>query len=286
MIKLVTVSLFGAAHAEYAKYLPAFMRGHLNVFPLREGWRLRFYVDSEVAKNAAGKLIRRYAQEGLCESVIMYGLTTATPPLCKAMLWRVDPVFDAKVDYVFCRDLDAPPMPRDRACCESFMASRAAVHTIHDNEQHVGVMGGLCGFWAPEFRKRASLAQLGDLYRFGALPEAEWARKGADQVVLNRVLDERPQLTLLEHRYSGWSNGPGKLPAREPGAYRCEAWSMKTPDLGYWRGGPPDQKTTDAADRLGAHLGCAGYDHEAAVKFWDDKGDPGVAASARASEAL
>jgi hypothetical protein len=284
MIKVVSIALFGEDAPAYSRYLRAFVRGHLNVFPLSEGWRLRVHVDSVAAKSDAGKLIRAYAAEGLCDSVIMYGATTATPPLCWAMLWRMDPVFAPGVDYVFPRDLDSPPMPRDRACCEQFMASKAAVHTIHDAEAHTGVMGGLCGFWSSEFRKLSGFQRLDEVYTWANFSPARWGIKGADQDALNRMLGERQLLTLLEHRFNGWKSGPGKLPARQPSMYSCEAFSTRAPDKGHALGGS-SQVMTDAADHLGAHLGCAGYDIEAAIKFWDEHGNSGVAESIRQCEA-
>lgn len=277
MKKIVSIALFGERAPDYAQYVRALIRGHLNLFRFEDSWVLRVHVDSSVAKTEIGALIRRYANTGLCESVLMYpNASTTTPPLCRAMLWRLAPVFDADVDYVFSRDLDAPPMPRDRILCDAFISSTIAMGTVHDNVAHSGVMGGLCHFRAAEFRRLTGFKTLEDLYVFGGLTDVEWSRHGADQDVLNRLIHAMPQLTLLEHRYSGWHDGPNKNPERGPGIYACESWSTRVPNIGI--------AAPAGADFLGAHLGCAGYNHEAAVKFWDAHGDAKIAAAIASCE--
>ncbi len=284
-MKVISVALFGERASQYSVFLRAFMRGHLNLFPPADGWKLRVHVDSGVAKIETAALIRRYAHAGLCDSVLMYR-DGDSPPLCKGMLWRLDPIRDPNVEYVFCRDLDAPPMPRDRAACDQFVASAAALHTIHDSDQHVGIMGGLCGVWTSEFHRLTGLHNLDDLFAFAGLTDGEWSRHGADQVVLNRIVVAHPNLTLLEHRYNGWHNGPGVKPAREAGSYACEAWSTPVPDEGWFttKNGLKYGFVADEADRLGGHLGCAGYDHEAALSYWNNHGDSEIAYALGACE--
>jgi hypothetical protein len=120
------------------------------------------------------------------------------------------------------------------------------------------------------------------------LTDDEWSRHGTDQVVLNRIVMAHPELTLLEHRYNGWHEGPVVKLAREPGLYACDSWSTPTPDEGvHWFTAKEGFKygfAADEADRLGGHLGCAGYDYKAAVKFWDEHGDPEIAYALRACE--
>lgn len=276
-MKVYATALFGD-NDRYSQYLKAWLLGALNLFPQRDGWQL-FVATDDAAYYRYEKLFVKLWGERLIDMCT----PARTAPLCRAMLWRMLPIFGARsAEYVFCRDVDAPPMPRDRACCDAFVLSKAAVHTIHDSDQHVGIMGGLCGFWASEFRKLAGLQSLDDLYRFAGLTDAQWGRHGADQDVLNRLVRERVRLTLLEHRYAGWHDGPGKKPKREAGAYSCGAFSTLMPDYGPWPNSSRQEinlvswKTPIQADLLGAHLGCAGYDYEAAIKFWNEHGDPAI----------
>lgn len=269
MKKVISIALFGEGD-NYAQYLPAFVRAHLNLFPLDEGWNLRVHYDDVVAANRWGAYLERLAHEGLVELAPM-----GPAILTKAMLWRMTPVFDVASDYVFCRDLDAPPMPRDRACCDAFIFSGAVVHTIHDNQQHVGIMGGLCGFKAADFRATTGIRSLDSLYQCAQQTVEQWGKHGTDQMVLNRLLLRLGGPTLLEHRFNGWFGGPGVQPARAAGVYACEAWSTPTPNEGvHWfetAVGRVGFAATDA-DRLANHLGAAGYDHEAAKRWWDEHG--------------
>lgn len=208
------------------------------------------------------------------------------------MAWRLDPVFEAGVDYAFCRDLDAPPMPRDRACIDQFILSQATVHTIHDSDQHVGIMGGLCGFWVPRFREQTGLKSLEDIYIFANLTDIEWDVHGTDQLVLNRICLRPGGPLLLEHRYNGWWNGPGGRPAKAASEYVCDAYSARTPDIAPFKGVRDADGIEHAlqllkqANHLGAHLGCAGYDHEDAVKFWDEHGDEEITLTLAKCEAV
>lgn len=262
--KVVSLVLFGSGD-KYGQYLRAFVRAHLNLFPQSEEWSLRVHVDDIVRDGEYGAYLKRLESAGLVETRNM-----GSAPLTAAMLWRLAPVFDPAVDYVFCRDLDACPMPRDRACCDAFIVSQCVVHTIHDNVAHFGIMGGLCGFVAPAFRTATGMGSLADLYAWAAESDTRWARHGTDQEVLGRLLDQGNGPSLLEHRFAGWAQGqPHREEKRKPSHYQCAAWSVPVPDEAPpW---PP------MADRLAAHLGAAGFDHKSAVAFWDEHGDPEIA---------
>lgn len=262
MKKVVSIALFGSGD-KYTRFVSSYVRAHLNLFPIGEGWKLRIHYDDEIMSSSTGDLIRNLAWDGLIE--ISY---QGTAPLTRAMLWRLVPVFDESVDYVFSRDIDAVPMPRDRAVCDQFIASQAAIGTCHDNEMHVGIMGGLCHFKSEAFRAATGFRNLGDVFKFAG--DRVWAKHGVDQDVLNKLVRMRPTLVLLEHRYNGWKNGKPGVTNRQAGVYDCLAYSTVTPDVGVSTLTPEAQQM---ADQLGAHLGCAEYDHERAQQFWDEHGD-------------
>ncbi len=290
MKKVISIALFGDGD-KYAQYLPAFVRAHLNLFPVEDGWRLRVHIDDTVFGNEHGRYLARLFGAGLVDVARM-----GSAALTKAMLWRMAPVFDDGVDFVFCRDLDAPPMPRDRACCVEFIRAadktRCAVHTVHDNLMHEGIMGGLCGFHAPALRAVTGWRSLDDLYAAAQTTDVEWARHGVDQLVLNRLLLRFGGPRMFEHRFAGWHGGAGKHPARGIGKYACGGVSAPVPNAGTNHPGVHNVSNISHAaemiaqsDLLGNHLGCAGYDHVAARKFWDAHGDAGVAAKVAACEA-
>lgn len=280
MNKIVSIAVFGEGD-RYSQYLATFIIAHLNLFPREEGWSLRVHHDDGVQRGmdtgatASGRLLAGLAARGLIDARCM-----GPAILTKAMLWRTAPVFELGADHVFSRDLDALPMPRDRAAMEQFMASRAAVSTIHDSMSHAGIMGGLCGFNTAEFRRLTGFLSLDAVYAYAwkrlGVDDARWAEHGTDQVVLNQMTVTFPQMTLLEHRYNGWASGkPGDF-RRAPMTYACEAWSTPTPDSGG--------KWSPEADALAPHLGSAGYDHTAARAFWEERGDREIARVVRECE--
>lgn len=279
--KIVTTALFGDGD-KYAQYLRAWIRGVLNLFPKHEGWLPWVMIDDVAAASKHGQFIARLNDVGLVAV-----LQLRREPLTRAMLWRMLPVFanPGEADYVFCRDLDSPPMPRDRACCDFFMTTDCVVHTIHDNVAHAGIMGGLCGFRSRAFVDTTGFAKLEDLCAAAKFTDDVWAQHGADQIALNRLLNRSDGPKLLEHRFAGWQGGqPDQAPRRKPGLYICPGASALVPNAGRaWLPGL-DPDVVAAADRLGAHLGCAGYDHEAARDFWDRKGNFAIAASVHACE--
>lgn len=278
MRKLVSISLFGDPE-RYGVYLPTYVLAHLHFFPVSEGWTLRVHIDERTRDSQRGRFLERLSREGVVE----YRVMGATPPLTKGMIWRMAPVFDRDAGWVFCRDLDGCPMPRDRKVCEHFMISRAAVHTVHDNLAHAGIMGGLCGFFAPAFREQAGIQSLEDLYRFAGADDDVWAMHGTDQNVLNRLISQRPRLELLEHRFNGWTAGLPGPHRRDAGVYTCRAWSAPTPDGAEWNN--EDPMVVIAADRLANHLGAAGYDIDAARRFFGEHGARELVSLVEACEA-
>lgn len=276
MKKVVSIALFGAGE-EYSKYFPAWVRAFLNLHYADEGWRLRVHCDAAAANTACGRTITRLAAKGLIDVAFM-----GQAPLCKAMLWRLSPVFEKDTEYVWCRDLDCLPMPRDRACMEQFMRSGATVHTVHDAPVHLGVMGGLCGFHAPGWKATTGFQSLEQVFAYGDQLSLNWERKGADQALLNVICLCRTGGPLLEHRYHGWCEGPATKPDRQPGNYACQAYSAPTPNVGL--SNLPAKDLCDTADRLAAHLGAPGFDHEAALAFWKANGNPLIEDAIRACE--
>jgi hypothetical protein len=253
------MALFGG---KYDHYLRPFVLAHLNLFPIEDGWELHVHTDQPsqaLVKLQEQKLLVFHVHE--------------PAPLTRAMLWRMHSVF-TPCEYVFCRDIDALPMPRDRAACDEFIESSYVAHTIHDSLVHVGIMGGLCGFKCDPFRRVAKLDSLQALYDWAesdSLFQLRWERHGTDQNVLNRLIDRVDGPVLLEHRYNGWHNGPAKFVPRPAGKYRCVAYSIPTPDTGR----PLE------ADYLAGHLGSAGYDIDKALTFWYEHGKADVSAKVK-----
>jgi hypothetical protein len=267
-MKTISLALFGTGN-KYAQYVSACVLANLNLFPRDEGWIIKFHIDDAITNTAVGCVLSKMVDRGL---IVVRQMGSA--PLTRAMLWRMAPIWDVGVNYVFCRDLDAPPMPRDRVACEQFVKSGYAVGTILDNVAHIDIMGGLCQFNATAFRLSTGLHSIDDLYHWADHSDAEYKVHGLDQLVLNRLILRPSGPTMLEHRYNGWLDGPNKLPARSAGRYLNPAWSTPIPDIGKSKLSP---ELTAEADLLGAHLGVAGYDHQRAFQFWIENGDAELA---------
>lgn len=276
MDKVVSIALFGTGEG-YAEYVSTFVLAHANLFPKSEGWRLYLAVIDAKLSTSVKKVIGRLCSAGLLEFEVH-----PPAPLCKAMLLRMSPAFQHGSDFVFCRDLDSIPMPRDRACCDEFIRvskeRRLGVHTIHDSEYHIGIMGGLCGFNTKILREVTGWSSLEDLFAAAGYTDNQWAQKGADQLALNKLLLRASGPRLFEHRFNGWHGGPGVQAPRAPGLYACAGVSAPVTD------GHIIDETPSAADLLGKHLGCAGYPLEAARRFWFEYGEPAIAGAVRACE--
>lgn len=272
MKKVVSIALFGPGNG-YAQYSASWMKAHLNLFPIADGWMLRAHLGIDIDEKWK-KFYVSLAGRGLIEIEWMEHAA-----LTAAMLWRVRPVFDPAVDYVFCRDLDALPMPRDRRACEEFIRSECDFGSIHDNLQHFATLGGLCHFRTKTFREVMKLDSMDALIR--AAGNRNWLVKGCDQIVLNELVLRNPDIKFLEHRFNGWTNADPGPHRREAGSYACQSWSTPLADAGMAVMGP----VTDLADRLANHLGAAGYDHEFASKFYDKYGDREISAAVQEAEA-
>ena len=314
MNKVISIALFGAGD-QYSRYLGAFVRAHLTLFPIAEGWRLALHVDDVNCCGFATALGNR----DILDVVRM----EEEPVRTRAMLWRMVPIFRSETnipDYVFCRDLDALPTPRDRVCCDRFIRSGLDVHAIHDSQSHDGVMGGMSGFRVDTFLEQTKFKTWNDLVAFGRKSEAEWLKHGTDQDVLNALClgsgmpGDKPgaDLAIFEHRWAGWADGKPGTSTRGPSKWATV--SEPTPDkisggLSWGCGmfGYGDEQRSSsyvevggvrlrhgavrgfdmhvAADTLSAHLGAAGFDYARAAAFYDEHGDPATMRLVREAEA-
>ena len=232
--KIVSYALFGE-NTRYAQFLPAVLRAHHAIFPRSEGWEMRVHLDNHARNTSYGKLL------GFVENAKLVSLRwMGEAPLCRAMMWRLAPLWEDDTEVVFCRDIDALPTPRDRECMEAFISAEADawVHTIHDHAMHDGIMGGLSGF------RRKAKCVASSLDELCALAgNVDWAKHGTDQDVLNRFF----QVPLFEHHW------------RAPRNTRLAVVSVPV----------PSRNESDPRDRLVAHLGASGFDVTAACNYYD-----------------
>lgn len=161
----------------YCAYLPLTILGYKVLFPefevrLHSNLSLNEVLDDGTTQWAAEN------------NVIKYVHVDRDDPLCLAMLWRIMPLFDPDVEYVFCRDVDAMPRIRDRKAVEVFIKSKCYVHALLDNVSHDGLMGGMCGFRVDKICE--TLHEVN--WELFIARGGDWEIHGADQVFLARNL--------------------------------------------------------------------------------------------------
>ena len=271
--KVISLALFGA-NTRYAVYAGSVVRAYRTLFPDAEIW---VHHDEDLDSTAGGRVLRRVAERGIVRLVAM-----VEAPLTAAMLWRVHPIWEPGVDFVFARDIDALPTPRERYCVDRFVVSGMILHTVHDSSSHDGIMGGLSGFEAEGFRARTGLASLDDLYQLASFSREKWATHGTDQDALNGKIAPRLWGHVFEHMYDGWRDGhpgPRPDPRRET---KYLGLAEYVPDEVVFPGRVA--AWTCAADALVPHMGAAGHDYEGASRFYDREGDPGEMTIVREAE--
>lgn len=108
-------------------------------------------------------------------------------PLCKAMLWRLIPVFDYNnYSHVICRDLDSPPTYREAQAVQDWINSDKAAHAITDSISHtIPMMGGMVGFHTGYWPVRTGWQHWRDIFKDTKI---DFSIKGADQTLLNAVV--------------------------------------------------------------------------------------------------
>ena len=112
--------------------------------------------------------------------------------LCRAMLWRVEPVDYA--DYTICRDLDALPTLRERQAVEIWIRNDTLAHSMNDSISHcIPLMGGMIGF-----KKNAFPIDITGNFR----------AKGSDQTWLNNYVYPKVSHSITEHRILGMAINP------------------------------------------------------------------------------
>lgn len=134
-----------------------------------------------------------------------FGLLNQFPngePLCKAMLYRLKPVFfstDYMWDYshVLCRDVDSVGTYREAQAVQQWIHEDKTIHCITDSISHnVPMMGGMIGVQPRYFTDR--IAQSFDAM-LNVNHNLDFNRKGTDQDFLNKWIYPNCADSATEH---------------------------------------------------------------------------------------
>lgn len=264
MKKVASYSLFWCGKDDHAKLytngIKAICRAHHVLFP---GWTWRIHHDGTIDRDENSKLLRRYESAGLVELVDM----GPEERICRAMIWRMLPIWDASVEYTICRDMDSLPTPREAMAVRQFVASGRAMHCISDHPQHgAPIMGGLCGFRSVGFQR------LTGLNNFGAMVSGDTLdRHGDDQLVLLRKVWPALQNHMCEHRFGGFKPASNSVAYTTPSAI-----DLPGVELGPF---------TVQADSLIPFMGVPGFNYIEAEAFYNEHGPGDVITRIRRAEA-
>ena len=214
MKKVISLAVFNhKKHAYrpgyYWQHLKHTVWGYLCLFPDYELW---IYHDESLYNNYYGGVILRLASAGLIKLKFM----GTNPDICKAMLWRLEPLFDSDVDFLFCRDTDHTPTHREHKMNEQFISSGKVLHCVQDNPAHsCPMLGGLVGFKTKDTKSRLRCDSVSELIRLHSY-EDKLNEHGTDQEFLNKHVWPILKRHSAFHSVRPENHGSHKLPYVEP----------------------------------------------------------------------
>lgn len=180
----------------YWGVMPLLLRVHFAIYP-PEKYKMYIYHDASLSNNPYEKVLNTLHRMNIIKTRYV-----DEPVLkCRAMLWRMIPIWDDDVDYVFCKDADSIPTPKERKITEEFISSKYAVLGINDNPAHsIPLMGGMIGFNNKKFIAQSNIRTYGDFMRLSHYSDDQWRSHGADQNYLNSYLLPKIRHNTLIHR--------------------------------------------------------------------------------------
>jgi hypothetical protein len=180
--------------------------------------------------------------------------------LCKAMLWRLNPVFDTKdggwkYSHVLCRDIDSVCTYREVQAVNKWIEEDKTLHCITDSVSHnIPMMGGMIGVRPTYFSSRLgvnSWSELMDKYARGF----DFSVKGSDQDFMNRMLYPKLAESSTEHFIKGMPHNLSEGNGRH--------YIIEDIDIGI------DEKYKELNHVCG-HIGSAGYYEIQMLRFLNE----------------
>lgn len=205
-MKVISFSLFGYNKEkqencfDFDSYLRGFMLNVRLIHLLYPNFIIYLYVDRETYEgfkeffdnfNKIGKV---FIEDGT--------------ELTRAMLWRMKPCFDEKVEVVICRDLDSPVTYREVQAVTQWINSPKAAHAITDSVSHnIPMLGGMVGFKPMHFKRYTGFNTWEEMVDGKGI---DYKVKGADQDLLNRYVYPKFAKvggdSIMQHYFLGMRN--------------------------------------------------------------------------------
>ena len=127
-------------------------------------------------------------------------VTFKPEPLCKSMLWRMEPLFHSGITHVICRDADAITTHKEAQAVQEWIDSDLGFHGITDNPAHsIPMMGGMVGFKTGHFKQLfPQWKSLNDMTRRFNL-----SQRGSDQQLLMSDIYPKAKGNMMGHFFDG-----------------------------------------------------------------------------------
>lgn len=256
--KIISYSLFGFDRErqencfDFLSYLRSMhicIRLNRILFP---GWDIVINIDHATYNSPYKRIFDWHVERGH----IKINKCPDNEALCKAMLWRMKPVYFYQhpawvASHVICRDLDSIPTFREAQMVHEWVNEDKAMHCITDSISHnIHAMGGLVGFRPDYFNDRMGIATWDEL--MAKANGIDFTRKGSDQDFLNRFIYPKCADAVTEHFIKGMKHD---LP-EENGRH----YSIGDYEIGV------DRKYKEI-DLLCGHAGSAGFYEAPTMKF-------------------
>jgi len=246
----LSYSLFGYdANQKSGFDFPSFVRGLMvNVRfnrLLYPGWVNVIHMDKESYSSKYQPLFDWLIDRGFIDVVIC----PSNEALCKAMLWRMKPIFettktgDLKYTHTLCRDLDSICTYREVQAVTIWLQEQKVIHCITDSVSHnIPMMGGMIGIWANTFADRVKARTWDEL--MNKSDGINYTVKGADQTFLNKYVYPPCADSATEHFVLGMVHN---LPEENGRHYSIEDIQL------------PINVRYKASNDCAGHCGAAGY---------------------------
>ena len=264
-MKVISYSLFGynKERVENCFDFNSYLRGLMVNVRLQRllfpEWRIRLHLDQSTY-NGFERFFELLSQPQHYNIIDIKICEDAE--LTKAMLWRLHPLFDDRVERFICRDLDSPLTYRDAQAVKDWENSSKTAHAITDSVSHnLPMMGGMIGFtkYANDFIKAKDWNAL--VSRGGG-----YKNKGADQtLLLNQVYPKFANggsSSIMQHYFLGMPNtfldGYKTCGCFPVGGHTSDCLLNTKIDI------PEEYKESD---HICGHIGAAGWYETSTYKF-------------------
>lgn len=274
MKKCISYALFGYGKERQANCFD--FHSYLRGLAISIRMNRLIYPDWEIVVNMDQSTYNAYKE--LFDAYPITVMIHEPAPLCKAMLWRMKPIFEMengkwKYSHVLCRDLDSPATYREAQAVKFWMNRDKAMHAMTDSVSHdVPLMGGMIGIIPKYFNEKCGKTWEDMLMG----TQMDFSKKGSDQNFLNHYVypkfASKGTESITQHYFNGYGN-----------TFLNDYHTCTCPPPSGHRSGCPNNIDIDLPYRLAesnsvcGHIGASGYYETALFKFlrqyWEDFSD-------------